>query len=90
MLFPKSDTEVNLYPCQKIINHYKGSSSLEELRTWLLGGLHTRLKKIPKNPKTEKSARKKEYILKVASYFGITPDKPFTGILYFETLNNHK
>ena len=78
----------NLVPCQKIINHYKRSSDLELFRTWLLGDLHKRLKKLPKNPKCNKSIKHKEYMLKVAGYFGITEDKPFNGIFYFETLKN--
>lgn len=77
----------NMVPVQKLINHYKGSISLEEFRTWLLGGLHLRLKKVPKNPRTEKGAKKKAYILKIASYFGITEDTPFSGRFYFETLS---
>lgn len=76
----------NMVPVQKLINHYKGSLRLEEFRTWLLGGLHLRLKKVPKNPRTEKGAKKKAYILKVASYFGITEETPFSGKFYFETL----
>jgi hypothetical protein len=75
----------NMVPCQKIINHYKGYLSLEEFRTWYLGGLHNRIGK-PKNPRTEKSKRKKEYLNKVASYFGITQDKPFKGVFYFEMI----
>lgn len=77
----------NMVPVQKIINHYKHSYSLEELRTWLLGGLHNRLKKLPKQPKTEKSKRHKDYMLKLASYFNITPDKPFSGKFYFEAIS---
>lgn len=76
----------NMVPVQKLINHYKGSIRLEEFRSWLLGGLHLRLKKVPKNPRTEKGAKKKAYILKIASYFGITEDTPFSGKFYFETL----
>ena len=76
----------NMVPVQKLINHYKGSISLEDFRTWLLGGLHVRLKKVPKNPRTEKGAKKKAYILKIASYFGITEDNPFSGKFYFETI----
>jgi 5-methylcytosine-specific restriction endonuclease McrA len=75
----------NMVPCQRIVNHYKHNLSLHEFRTWLLGGLHERLKKLPKNPKTEKSAKRKAYMLEVASLFGITPDKPFSGFFYFET-----
>ena len=76
----------NMVPVQKLINHYKGSIRLEEFRSWLLGGLHIRLKKVPKNPRTEKGEKKKAYILKIASYFGITEDTPFSGKFYFETL----
>lgn len=90
LLYPPDDDPNNidnLFPCQRIINHYKGGLSLEHFRTWFLGGLHERLKKLPKNPLVERSKRKKEYLLKVASYFGITPDKPFSGKFYFETIN---
>lgn len=76
----------NMVPVQKLINHYKGSISLEDFRTWLLGGLHVRLTKVPKNPRTEKGAKKKAYILKIASYFGITENNPFSGKFYFETI----
>jgi 5-methylcytosine-specific restriction endonuclease McrA len=77
----------NLVPCQKIVNHYKGSLDLETFRTWYLGGLHDRLKKLPKNPKVEKSHKKKAYLLEVAELFGITEDKKFSGEFYFEKLN---
>jgi 5-methylcytosine-specific restriction endonuclease McrA len=86
MVFKKDDNIENMVPVQKIINHYKHSYDLETFRTWLLGGLHERLKKVPKNPRTAKGAKRKEYILKVASYFGITENKPFNRIFYFETL----
>lgn len=76
----------NMFPCQKIVNHYKGSLNLETFRTWFLGGLHERLKKLPKNPNTEKSRKKKAYLLEVASLFGISEDVPFSGKFYFETL----
>lgn len=85
-LFIENDCLDNMVPVQKIINHYKHSISLEEFRTWLLGGLHTRLKKLPKNPRTEKGRKRKEYLLKVAGYFGITEEKQFNGKFYFEKL----
>jgi len=75
----------NLVPCQRIINHYKRALPLDTFRTWFLGGLHERLKKLPKNPKTEKSHKKKAYLLEVARLFDITPEKPFNGIFYFES-----
>jgi 5-methylcytosine-specific restriction endonuclease McrA len=81
-MFPDADYAENLIPCQKIINHYKRSLDLERFRR-LLCGLHKRIDK-PKNPKTEKSKRKKAYLNKVASYFKITPENPFDGIFYFE------
>lgn len=78
----------NLVPCQKIVNHYKGSLDLETFRNWYLGELHERLKRLPKNPKTEKSHKKKNYLLEIASLFEITPNKPFNGKFYFEYENN--
>ncbi len=87
MLFPEDDCEENMVPCQKIINHYKHSCDLWTFRNLLLGGMHERLKKLPKNPRTEKSRKRKEYLLSVAGHFGITPENPFSGVFYFE---NHE
>lgn len=85
LFFRKDINDINnLVPTQKIINHYKRSLPLEKFRVHWLGGLHRRLAKIPKNPRTERSKKRIAYILKVASYFGITPDKPFDGVFYFE------
>ena len=74
----------NLVPAQRLINHYKGGLSLSEFKgmSWL-GNLHKKIDK-PKNPRTEKSKKTKEYICKIAGYFGVTPDKPFDGIFHFE------
>lgn len=83
VMFEKEHNIDNMFPAQKLINHYKHSFSIEGFRK-LLNGLHLRLKKVPKNPITEKGKKKKAYILKVASYFDITPDKPFSGKFYFE------
>lgn len=76
----------NLIPVQKLINHYKRGLTLEEFRNDWLGKMHLRLAKLPKNPRTEKSKKRIEYMQKIASYFGITPDKPFCGIFYFEKI----
>jgi len=78
----------NLVPAQRIVNHYKRSLTLEYFRKWYLGGLHERLKKLPRNPKTEKGIKRKKYLLSVAEVFGISEDKPFNGKFYFETLKN--
>jgi len=92
-LIPKrhggSDDITNLLPVQRILNHYKRSLTLDDFRILWLGGLHKRLAKLPKNPRTEKGQRRKDYLLKVASYFGIEIDKPFSGKFYFETVNTN-
>lgn len=76
----------NLVPVQKLINHYKRGLSLEKFRNDWLGKMHIRLAKLPKNPRTEKSKKRIEYMNKIANYFGITPDTPFKGVFYMETL----
>ena len=78
----------NMFPCQKIVNHYKGSLELEVFRNWFLGELHERLKKLPKNPKIEKSIKRKAYLLEVAGLFGISENTPFSRKFYFETYNS--
>lgn len=86
MDIPHHNDISNLMPVQKIINHYKGYLSLDEFRSWFLGELHERLKTLPKNPKAERSIKRKAYLLEVAELFGITEDKPFSMKFYFETL----
>lgn len=76
---------LNMFPAQKIINHYKHSYSIEDLR-YLLNGLHERISKLPKNPRTEKSIKHKQYMLKLASYFNITKTNKFSGKFYFEII----
>ena len=85
-LFEDNHNLDNMVPVQGLINHYKHSYSLDVLRNWLLGEMHIRLMKVPKNPRTEKGIKKKAYILKIAAYFGITENKPFNRVFYFETL----
>jgi hypothetical protein len=76
----------NLVPSQKLINHYKRALSLETFRSIWLGKLHKRLLKLPKNPRSEKSIKRKLYLLKIAEYFKITPEQPFSGVFYFESI----
>ena len=85
VVFEDAHSLENMFPVQKIINNYKGSLDLELFRTWYLEGLHERLNKLPRNPRAEKSIKHKAYLLEVAEFFGITEDKPFSGIFYFET-----
>ena len=78
------DNIENLVPTQKLINHYKRGLDIETFRREWLGKLHEKLKKLPRNPKTERSKKRKAYMLKIAHYFGVTEDKPFDGKFYFE------
>jgi len=82
-LIEKNHKTENMFPSQRIVNHYKHSLSLEDYRDRLLT-LHERLKKLPKNPRTEKGKKRKKYMLEVAGLFGITENKPFSGVFYFE------
>ena len=75
----------NLFPAQKIINHYKRAFDLEFFRDYMKN-FHLRIAKLPKNPKVKKSIKHKTYLLEVARLFDITPEKPFSGKFYFETL----
>lgn len=75
----------NLVPCLKIINHYKRGKDLEEWRRFVCS-MHVRLKRVPKCTRTPQTEKRKQYMLKVAGYFGVTCDTPFDGVFYFETL----
>lgn len=75
----------NLVPTIKIINHYKRGLGLEGFRKYMLS-FHKRLAKLPKNPMTPQSMRRKKYLSDIAMFFEITPMKPFSGTFYFETL----
>ena len=81
-----SNTIDNLYPCQAIVNHYKRSLTLNVFKGWYLARLHLRLAKLPKQPRTKASEKRKKYLLDLADLFGIAADKPFSGVFYFETL----
>lgn len=76
----------NLAPTFKIINHYKRAcADLEHFRAYM-HGFSQRIKRLPKNPIVEKSIKRKQYMLTIASLFDITIEKPFSGIFYFETI----
>lgn len=67
-----TDDEVNLNPSCRLCNHYKRANTLEEFRSWQLGGLLDRLRKI--------------YIFRVAERYGIVSVNGFTNQFYFETI----
>lgn len=81
----KPDDIENLIPALRILNHYKRGLDLEGWRKYLLT-LHVRLGKLPKKTMVDRSAKRKAYLLEVAAAFGITPEKPFNGVFYFETI----
>ena len=83
-LFKENHNLKNMFPTQRIINQYKHSMDLEQFRNFMKY-FHIRISKLPKNPKTEKSIKRKNNMLKIAEVFDITPDKPFLGKFYFET-----
>ena len=79
----------NLMPTQKIINHYKRAQDIEMFRKYM-STFHLRLKKLPKNTKIKKTQARKDYLYKIAELFGISPDTPFSGKFYFETINTNE
>ena len=81
-----ADTEDNLLPVLGIVNHYKRSKNLSEFR-YYMETFHLRLAKLPKITRREKTTKRKAYIQRIADAFDITPEKPFSGKFYFETIN---
>jgi len=75
----------NLLPALRIVNHYKRSLDLEGFRNYMLT-FHIRLAKLPKKTEVENTKKRIAYMNEVAKLFGITIEKPFNGIFYFETL----
>jgi len=82
-MFEENHNLQNMLPTQRIINHYKHSMDLELFRNFMMY-FHIRLSKLPKNPKVEKSIKRKAYMLEIARLFDITADKPFSGKFWFE------
>lgn len=81
----KVDSIDNLFPALRIVNHYKRGKDLEGFRRYM-ADFHKRLSRLPKNTNIERTKKRKEYMYKVAEAFGITPETPFSGKFYFETL----
>jgi len=67
------------------VNHYKRAFDLEGFRGYLLT-FHLRLAKLPKTTNREKTKERIIYMNRIADLFGITVDKPFSGIFYFEQI----
>jgi len=85
-MFEENHNLQNMLPAQRIVNHYKHSMDLEQFRTFMKD-FHIRISKLPKNPKIEKSIKRKAYMLEISRLFDITTDKAFSGRFYFETLS---
>jgi hypothetical protein len=86
-MFEKNHNIENMIPTQRIINHYKHSMGLEQFRDFMKD-FHLRIAKLPENPKVEKSIKRKAYMLEVARLFDLTPNKPFSGNFWFETVSS--
>lgn len=76
----------NLMPVVSIVNHYKRAFDLESFRVYMYN-FHNRLAKLPKRTMLAKTKKRIEYMQRIAILFDITPEKPFNGHFYFETLN---
>lgn len=75
----------NLLPALKIINHYKRELDVEGFRKYMQG-FHNRLKRYKLDAGGWAAKKQARYMWDVADAFEITPDKPFTGKFYFETI----
>ena len=75
----------NLMPALRIVNHYKRSLDLNGFRLYMTK-FHKRLAKLPKKTSIPKTEKRIKYMNEVAQAFDITPDKPFSGKFYFETI----
>lgn len=77
----------NLLPALKIVNHYKRALDLEGFRKYMKG-FHTRLKRYKLDAGGWAAKKQARYMWDVANAFEITPDKPFSGKFYFETIKD--
>lgn len=77
----------NLLPCVTIINHYKRGKDLESFRGYMKT-FHVRLGKLPKKTSVPRTRDRIRYMHRIAELFGVSVDKPFSGVFYFETLNS--
>jgi hypothetical protein len=75
----------NLEPVISIVNHYKRAKDIEMFREYMLT-FHIRLSKLPKKTLVDATVNRINYMNRIAELFDITPDKPFCGKFYFETL----
>lgn len=89
---PKAVNDMsNLYPSCRKCNHYKRSRPIDAFadligfRQYMLK-FHLRLKALPKHTQVGRTMERIEYMQDIADRYGITPDNPFNGVFYFETL----
>lgn len=81
----------NLMPTCVPCNHYKRELSIESWHSWrgfrdYMLTLHIRLKKLPKKTTIKRTAQRIEYLRIISEKYNITPQMPFSGTFYFETL----
>ncbi|MCF3107294.1 HNH endonuclease [Niabella sp. CC-SYL272] len=82
----------NLKPACVPCNHYKRSQCVDDIngghngfRSYMLS-FHKRLARLPKKTGLERTRRRIAYMNVIAEKYGITPEKPFNGVFYFETI----
>lgn len=88
----KADDIENLVPACRICNHYKRAQPVESSGGWIgyreyMKSFHKRLGKLPKNTQVPSTQRRKEYMWCIANKYGITPDKPFSGVFHMDQYN---
>lgn len=85
----------NYNPSCKECNHYKRSHTLEDVGSSIgfrsyMKKFHIRLGRLPKKTMRSKTLKTKMYMQIIADKYGITADKPFSGIFYYETIKTYK
>lgn len=84
----------NLMPACVPCNHYKRSLCVDAyhnhtgFRNYMMK-FHLRLAKLPKKTMVERAKNRVVYMQIIADKYNITPDNPFSGVFYFETLKPH-
>ena len=75
----------NVIPALSVVNHYKANMSLDEFRNYMMQ-FHSKIQPINRKKMYKPSLKRMDDRAKLAEVFGITANKPFNGVFYFETI----
>lgn len=84
---PDCDKIENLLPALAVVNHYKRALDIEGFRRYMKG-FHKRLSRYHLDRGGWAAKKQARYMWAVANAFEITPEKPFAGLFYFETIKD--